>query len=326
MTVLKRSSAAVCAVVLLAGVAPATPDRPAPPPATVTEVRDAEDGKPSILIDIGERADVRPGQTVEVRREGRAIGYGAVEQVFATTRVAVATVGTLVGGATLRAGDQVRFRGQGFSRAARSDRGLPAARPKPEPEPEPEPEPAEAAEPPKPRAVPVGKVVSVLDGLVLVALEPGKQVAIGDRISLRDEAGRELGRIAVELLGQRRAGGPVLEGAPRTGARAVSLGPPERRELDFVALDFLGVVADIEHAVPHEAACHLGVPVWRVVPGSPAERGGIGRGDRVVAIDGYVVSTPAAIRERVDARTGPQVRVVVLRGGRLVDVDVAFGE
>lgn len=307
---------ALCAALTTGGVAAAEPAEP----ATVTEVRATQGGQPSILVDIGERTDVHPGQSVEVRRGKRTIGYGSVDQVFGKSRIAVATIGTVVGGVTLEAGDQVVFRGQGFHRPVRASGSLPA-RPA---EPKPTPEPARQ-EPPRPTAIPVGKVVSVHEGLVLISLGPDKKVSIGDRISLRDDAGREVARIAVELLGARRAGGPVLEGAPRVGTHAVSLGQPEKREIDFVALDFLGVVADIEYAGPRQPG-HLGVPVWRVVPGSPADRGGIGRGDRVVAVEGYVVSTPTEIRERVERRSGSRVRVVVVRAGRLVDVDVSFGD
>ncbi len=85
------------------------------------------------------------------------------------------------------------------------------------------------------------------------------------------------------------------------------------------------LIADIEHPSPHRSACHVGVPVRRVLRGSPAEKSGIGRGDRILSVDGIVVRDIASVRKRIQARASARVRVLILRGDRLVQIDVDFG-
>lgn len=263
----------------------------------ITDIREADGAGVSVLIDIGSGAGAAPGQTVEVRRDGKAIGYGSIDVAFAD--VAVATIGTIVGGAEpLRAGDEVVVRGAGFHRGP----GGPGA------------------EAPAPR----GRVVGVHDSVVLLEFEAGAPVEVGAEGRIVTPTGQDRGRVAIELVHDTSGGGMLIAGDAQSGDAVIVVNRPRGGPIDYVALSFLGVVADLEHPTPHRAPCHVGVPVRRVMPGSPAQRAGIGRGDRVIAVDAFIVRDPAAIRERIEARVGDRVQVALVRDGRIVNVEVVF--
>lgn len=301
-----RRFASISAVLLLAGAVRAQeppPKQDGPPPAAdaegkterkakVVDVRHHE-GSTSVLIDIGAGAGLISGMTVEVRRDGKVAGYGTVDSVFAD--VAVASIGAVVLG-PLKAGDEVVVRGTGFRRPD-----------------------APAAEQPAGK----GKVASVRDALVLLDLEVVGTIEVGSEMIVVGPDGRERGRITMELVHEKTGGGMLVSGSAQAGDQVLA-SRRSRGPIDYVALSFLGVVADLEHPAPHRAPCHIGVPVRRVMPQSPAQRGGIGPGDRVVAIDGIVVRDPGAIRDRIETRERERVKVTLLRGDRLVDVEVVF--
>ncbi len=277
---------------------PARPDGEAAPErrGRVTDVREAEGVGVSILVDLGSSAGVAPGQTVELRRDGKPVGYGSIDTAFAD--VAVATVGTIVSGAgSLKVGDEVIIRGAGFKRG-----------------------PAEA---PGPK----GRVVGVRDAVVLLEIDGAgaAQVEVGAEAVIADANGQERGRVALELVHGSTAGGMLVSGSATAGDVVTVLkGTGPRGGIDYVALSFLGVVADLEHPTPHRAPCHVGVPVRRLMPGSPAQRAGISRGDRVIAVDGHIVRDATAIRERIEARVGDRVQVALVRNDRIINVDVVF--
>lgn len=280
------------------GTPPAKPDGEAAPErrGRVTDVREAEGVGVSILVDLGSSAGVAPGQTVELRRDGKPVGYGSIDTAFAD--VAVATVGTIVSGAgSLKVGDEVIIRGAGFKRG-----------------------PAEA---PGPK----GRVVGVRDAVVLLELDAPNAgaVEVGAEAVVVDQNGQERGRVALELVHGTTAGGMLVSGSATAGDVVnVLKGTGPRGGIDYVALSFLGVVADLEHPTPHRAPCHVGVPVRRLMPGSPAQRAGISRGDRVIAIDGHIVRDATAIRERIEARVGDRLQVALVRNDRIINVDVIF--
>jgi S1-C subfamily serine protease len=86
-------------------------------------------------------------------------------------------------------------------------------------------------------------------------------------------------------------------------------------------------------AVDEKWADYLGLPktdgalVVGVVPGSPAERAGIQRGDVILELAGKKVKTPdelvAAIKEQ---RIGSRVKLLLWREGKLVQVEVVINE
>jgi membrane-associated protease RseP (regulator of RpoE activity) len=221
------------------------------------------------------------------------------------------SVGTLVGRVQAPSpGDVVVFLDAGFTPGAR-----------PAPRPAQPPKPSRRADPPE---RPTGRVASVRDGLVLLDIGSKSGLSVGHRVAIYDAKGRQVARMRIGLIGPNSAGGFLETGNAEKGLRARSLGPGTKDAIDFVALDFLGVVADLEHPKPHRAPCHVGVPVRRVLPGSPAQKAGLGRGDRVIAVDGTVVRDIASVRSRIEAREGDVVRVAAIRGDRLLLVDVDF--
>lgn len=297
--------ATTCAVVMfLAGALPALAQERT---GRITEVRQAasEDYGTTILVDVGSNGGVGPGQTVEVRRDGKVIGYGSVDNAFSD--VAVATVGTIVTGASpLLPGDEVVFRGASFQRPST---------PTPPPQ------------QPTTDALPKGRVVSARESVVMIELAEGEPRAeVGMEVSIKAADGQERGRLVLELVNGRTAAGELVSGEAAAGDAAVAVARAGRGPdgIDYVALSFLGVVTDLEHPTPHRAPCHVGVPVRRVMPGSPAQRAGIGRGDRVIAIDGLVVRDVAAIRDRIESRDGNRVQVSLIRADRILTMEVVF--
>jgi regulator of sigma E protease len=64
----------------------------------------------------------------------------------------------------------------------------------------------------------------------------------------------------------------------------------------------------------------LGAPIIdQVLPGKPAERAGLQAGDRILAIDGEPVSSPADVAARTNAKPGQQVTYRIARGERTFD-------
>jgi S1-C subfamily serine protease len=93
---------------------------------------------------------------------------------------------------------------------------------------------------------------------------------------------------------------------------------------------YLGVVGGRRPLAPRHAAAigqEAGVGVVEVAPGSPAERAGLRPTDTIVALDGNRVETAGDLqRLMVSDAIGRAVRVGVLRGDRVEDVDVVPAE
>lgn len=62
--------------------------------------------------------------------------------------------------------------------------------------------------------------------------------------------------------------------------------------------------------------------VGQVRPGSPAERAGFLKGDRILAIDGRSISTWPEIKEAVQGRAGRELNIVVARGAERLILSV----
>ncbi|HEX2438832.1 MAG TPA: trypsin-like peptidase domain-containing protein [Methylomirabilota bacterium] len=69
-----------------------------------------------------------------------------------------------------------------------------------------------------------------------------------------------------------------------------------------------------------------GVLVRGVIPGEPAERGGMQPDDVIIGIDGLPVSEPRELQRAVSTSpVGKRVRVVVLRAGEQKEIDITIG-
>jgi S1-C subfamily serine protease len=62
------------------------------------------------------------------------------------------------------------------------------------------------------------------------------------------------------------------------------------------------------------------------VPGSPAERAGLRRGDEIVGLDDRRIDDPQAVSDAVGARQpGDRVKLRVRRGGATQELDARLG-
>jgi len=94
-------------------------------------------------------------------------------------------------------------------------------------------------------------------------------------------------------------------------------GPPPPQAAPLPAMPWLGVSMD--------NGSDLGVKVERVVRGSPAERGGLRMGDRIVTVDGARVTVPAQVSRGVAAhKVGDTVTIGVERTGNAISASVVL--
>jgi regulator of sigma E protease len=94
-------------------------------------------------------------------------------------------------------------------------------------------------------------------------------------------------------------------------ARTLSLVSLKPVDWDANALSLLGLKSD------------LGVPlIDQIVPGKPAERAGLKSGDRIVAIDGTPVRSPADVAMLTNAKPGGQLLFRIARDGAEFDASL----
>ena len=75
-----------------------------------------------------------------------------------------------------------------------------------------------------------------------------------------------------------------------------------------------------------DAGSDLGVRIESVVRGSPAERGGLRAGDRIVAIDGNRVTAPGHVTRAVAThKVGETISLAIERTGRAIDAALVLG-
>jgi serine protease Do len=68
------------------------------------------------------------------------------------------------------------------------------------------------------------------------------------------------------------------------------------------------------------------VLVRGVMPGEPADRGGVKAEDVIVAVDGTLLETPRDLQRVVSSTpVGKRVRVMLLREGQRTEVEVIIG-
>ncbi|MEZ0229891.1 MAG: PDZ domain-containing protein, partial [Planctomycetota bacterium] len=268
---------------------PAPADAPPLPGIWITEIdRDADSGEVRILLNVGREAGLERGDVLDIEREGKVVGKAKVYSSYADMAVAMVSEGQK----DIARGDWVRAKEK-------------AKRP-----------PAAADE----------------DPLKVVAGQNGYQVNAGLERGIREgqEAtvtrdGKPVGKVRLHLVGDKTSTLKVIEGEIAAGDK-VAVRPPahdhpagkhpnepdlsndelrriERevastpKGVDFAAVGFLGVVAELEHPNNYLAPCHIGVLVKRVAPGSPAEKAQIRSGDRVIGIDDRLVRTPVEIHK-----------------------------
>lgn len=140
--------------------------------------------------------------------------------------------------------------------------------------------------------------------------------------ALVDSRGRLIG-INTAILS--RSGGNIGIGfaVPSNLARAVmeqlvAHGRVERGRIGVAIQDLTPELAE-----GFGLAGQSGALITAVEPGSPAEKGGLRRGDLVVAVDGEAIRSAANLRTRVGLlRIGQSLRLRVLRDGRAREVEL----
>jgi hypothetical protein len=298
---------------------PTPADAPPLPGIWITEIdREAESGEVRVLLNVGREAGLERGDVVDIEREGKVVGKAKVYSSYADMSVAMVTEG----GKQIARGDWVRAKEK-------------AKRP-----------PAAADE----------------DPLRVVAGQNGYQVNAGLERGIREgqEAtvtrdGKPVGKVRLTLVGDKTATLKVIEGEIAAGDK-VDVRPPahdhpgekhpgdnkqadlsneelrriERevastpKGVDFVAVGFLGVVAELEHPNTYLAPCHIGVLVKRIAQGSPAEKAQLRSGDRVIAVDDRLVRTPVEIHRAMKRRASDYVKVTIARDDTIQTVTADF--
>jgi len=128
---------------------------------------------------------------------------------------------------------------------------------------------------------------------------------VGSFQELRWRVVRAQGRDAITLMLKRDAE------PTRPITRELSLANMSTADWEGNPLAALGLRAD------------LGAPlVDQVLPGKPAERAGLAKGDRIVAIDGRPMSSPSDVAELTNAHPGGTLVYRVLRNGATLDVPI----
>ncbi|HYQ36549.1 MAG TPA: PDZ domain-containing protein, partial [Mycobacterium sp.] len=88
-------------------------------------------------------------------------------------------------------------------------------------------------------------------------------------------------------------------------------------------LGIAGAHVSVPPAVADKLGTRQGLQVASVVPGSPAAKAGVRRGDIVVSVDGRRVVTATAIQQlMVEDAIARRIEMTVWRNGALVDVFV----
>lgn len=152
--------------------------------------------------------------------------------------------------------------------------------------------------------------------------EPGTPLA---QAGLRngDEVSRVAGQPVATFADLQMA---LLEAAVRRERIMVELANGERRELDFAGVD-TGDMEDSAKTIgvtPYSPA----IPplVGKVEAGSPAERGGLQAGDRLLSVNGETVHSWQDFAKTVRARPGQDIEIRVSRGGTVRVLHVTAAE
>jgi regulator of sigma E protease len=165
-------------------------------------------------------------------------------------------------------------------------------------------------------------VVGVMEPQALVGAPPAATaaaragVAPGDRVLEVDgDQVRSWNELRWLLL-QRAVGGRAVElrlESQDAGQRSVTLDPSglATSELEGDVIARLGIV-------PYSGPPRVG----RVADGSPAERGGLRAGDRIVAVDGQAIASARALIDRIRGAADRLIELTIERDGQTMHVEV----
>ncbi|HEX6988120.1 MAG TPA: trypsin-like peptidase domain-containing protein [Bacillota bacterium] len=170
------------------------------------------------------------------------------------------------------------------------------------------------------RSVPAGG--TVLDGLIQTdaAINPGNS---GGPLATLD--GSVVGITTVMLAGGQGIGFAI----PAEDARSAFT---QLQALGRVVHPWLGIEADTEQIDADlvrlfELPASQGAVVVRVLPGSPADRGGLRPFDLITAVAGRPVTSAGALRHALrGCRPGERVPLEIVRGGRSLTLDIRLAE
>ena len=118
----------------------------------------------------------------------------------------------------------------------------------------------------------------------------------------------------------------------QTQVEEIILAPDQMKQVD---IERDGVASTVSMSTGQDLVYHLGSPGWRLIQegggppevdlvmgGSPAEKAGLTRGDKVVGIDGRAPQGEMELRALLEKSAGREVRLTIARGGRESDLVV----
>ena len=118
----------------------------------------------------------------------------------------------------------------------------------------------------------------------------------------------------------------------QTQVEEIVLSPDQVKSVD---IERNGVASTVSMSTGQDQVYHLGSPGWRLIQegggppevemvmgGSPADKSGLTRGDKVVGIDGRAPQGEMELRALLEKSAGRQVRLTIARGGRESEIVV----
>jgi len=144
-------------------------------------------------------------------------------------------------------------------------------------------------------------------------------------------------------------GSPAAAAGLRSGDKVVRIGGQDARDqqtqveeivlapdqVKSVDIERGGVASTVSMSTGQDSKYHLGAPGWRLIQegggppeveivmgGTPAEKAGLKRGDKVVGIDGRAPQGEMELRALLEKSAGREVKLTIARGGQESDLVV----